>query len=94
MRALLALPPLAFGLLVHLLTLWVAAVFMRDCLRSGRFTRRSGVPLVGPALIDLGLWLHPSPLPPWLYLLPWGLEVAASLLSMAIQRATHARPSD
>lgn len=94
MRTLLALLPLAFGLPVHLLTLWVAAVFLRECLRGGRFTRRSGVPLVGPALIDLGLWLLPSTLPWWLYLLPWALEAAVILASIAVQRATHARPMD
>lgn len=94
MRALLCLLPLVFGLLVHLLTLWAAAVFIRDCLRSARFTRHSGIPLVGPALIDLGLWLHPSLLPGWLYVLPWGLEAAAYLLSTILRRATHARPSD
>ena len=92
-RWLLAVPFLAFGLLALGLNLGVAAGFIRDCFRSGRFRRRSGLPFLGPVLLSLGLWAAPRPIPSWLCLLPWGLDGAALLIGAAVQRATGSRPA-
>ena len=44
----LALVPVALGLVFHLLTLGVAVFLIRECVRQGRFKRMSGLPFVGP----------------------------------------------
>lgn len=87
-----ALLPIALGLVFHLLTLVVAAAFIRDCVQKGRFRRMSGLPLVGPIFICVGLWWSPSQVPVWVFLLPWGIEFLAAIVSVVVQKATHARP--
>lgn len=67
----LAVVPIALGLVFHLLTLLTAFVFIRDCIRKGRFNRSSGLPVVGPIFISLGLWWSPTQGAAWLSLIPW-----------------------
>jgi hypothetical protein len=83
--------PIALGLVFHLLTLWIAAVVARECIKHGRFERTSAFPFVGPLLICFGLWWSPSEIPVWVYLIPWGLEFLAGIVSVLVQKATHAR---
>ena len=87
-----SLLPIALGLILHLLTLSVTFIFVRDCIQHGQFKHRSGVPFAGPLLICLGLWWSPSHLPAWVFLLPWGLEFLATLISIVVQHVTKAKP--
>ncbi|SBT07889.1 membrane hypothetical protein [Candidatus Accumulibacter aalborgensis] len=88
----LALVPVALGLVFHLLTLGVAVFLIRECVRQGRFKRMSGLPFVGPFFICLGLWWSPSGIPVWVYVFPWGLEFLAGIACVLVQKATHAKP--
>lgn len=90
MRWLLAAPLLAFGLIAHLQTLAVAFTFIRDCLVQGSFQRRTGMPLLGPLLISLGLGVCPLSFHTWALVVPWGLEGLAVLVAWVIQKATRA----
>jgi hypothetical protein len=84
--------PIAFGLIAHLLTLFVAAVIVGDCIRTRRFKRSSGVPFVGPLFICLGLWWSPSQIPVWAYLAPWSFEILSGIAIVSVQKATRATP--
>jgi hypothetical protein len=86
----LALLPIAFGLIPHLLTLFVAAFLIRESIQKGQVKRISGMPFVGPLFICLGLWWSPSQIPVWVYLIPWGLEILAGIVLVLVQKATHA----
>ncbi len=88
-----ALVPIALGLACHFLTLVVAFVFIRDCIRKGQFKPRSGLPIVGPMFISLGLYWSPSQGAVWWSLIPWILELTAAAVSVVVQRATRAGPS-
>ena len=89
----LALLPIAFGLIPHLLTLLVAAFLIRECIRKGQIKRVSGLPFIGPVFICLGLWWSPSQIPVWVYLMPWGLEISAGIVLVLVQKANHAKLS-
>jgi hypothetical protein len=89
----LALLPIAFGLIPHLLTLFVAAFLVRESVLKRPAKRMSGVPFVGPLFICLGLWWSPSQIPVWMYLIPWGLEIFAGIALVLVQKATHAKPA-
>ena len=86
-----ALIPIALGLFFQIFTIVVAAVFIRDCLKTGRFKHVSGFPIVGPILICAGLKLAPSPIPTWLFLSPWGIEILVTVVAVVVQKATHAQ---
>ncbi len=89
----LALVPIALGLVFHLLTLWIEILCVRAYLRRAPFKRMSGLPFVGPLFICLGLWWSPSDIPVWVFLIPWGLEFLAGIVSVLVRKATHARPA-
>lgn len=86
-----ALIPIVLGLFFQLFTLVVAAVFIRDCLKTRRFKHVSGFPIVGPIFICIGLGLSPSSIPAWLFLLPWGIEILVTVAAIAVQKSTHAQ---
>lgn len=89
-----ALFPVAIGLVFQLITLLVIFTFIRDCIRKGKYSRMSGFPLAGPIFIDFGLWLSPSDIPAWGYLLPWSVEFAVTLFAILVRRETRATPED
>lgn len=93
MHWVLAFPLLAFGLIALLLNLSVAFTFIRDCLRTGRFKRRSGLPFLGPLLLSLGWWVSPIPARPWMFWLLWGLDLSALLASYVVLHATRSKPA-
>lgn len=88
----LALLPIGVGLIPHLLTLFVSAVLIRECLQKRQIRRMSGVPFVGPLFICLGLWWSPAEIPLWVYLTPWGLELLAGLALVLVKKVTRATP--
>jgi hypothetical protein len=89
----LALLPIAFGLIPHLLTLYVAGFLIREHVRKRPVKRMSGVPFVGPLFICLGLRWSPSEIPTWVYLTPWGLEIMAGLLvAITVSRTSRTGP--
>lgn len=88
----LALLPIGVGLIPHLLTLFVSAVLIRECLQKRQIRRMSGVPFVGPLFICLGLWWSPAEIPLWVYLTPWSLELLAGLALVLVKKATRATP--
>lgn len=83
-----SLLPIVLGLVFHLLTLWVEVIVVRECIQHGRVKRMSGLPFVGPLFICLGLWWSPSHIPVWVFLIPWGLEFLAGIVSVLVRKTT------
>lgn len=77
------------GLVPHAITVLALSVFVAECLRTKNYTRRSGMPLIGPLLITAGMSMMPFAIPVWIMAVPWVLEVGLALVAYVVQRITR-----
>jgi hypothetical protein len=87
-----ALIPIVIGLVPHLMTVYVTAFQIPQCMKKRETKFISSMPFIGPALICLGLSWAPSDIPFWSYLIPWALEISTGIALQIAYRANFPKP--